>query len=179
MPELPPLGVTMGDASGISPEIVAKALTSCEQRAVVFGSHLVMADTVRRLGITADVRQIASPEEALFAPGSIEVIDVTRIIELPPLGVVSPISGQASFDAILAAIGAARAHLISGIVTAPINKAAMNAAGIRYPGHTEILADHGGAQRVAMMLANDEIRTVLVTVHASLRNAIEIGRAHV
>jgi 4-hydroxythreonine-4-phosphate dehydrogenase len=58
-------------------------------------------------------------------------------------------------------------------VTAPINKEAMASAGIRYPGHTEILADHGGAVRVAMMLANDDIRTVLVTIHTSLRKAIE------
>jgi 4-hydroxy-L-threonine phosphate dehydrogenase PdxA len=49
----------------------------------------------------------------------------------------------------------------------------MACAGIRYPGHTEILADYGGAQRVAMMLANDDIRTVLVTIHTSLRKAIE------
>ena len=63
----------------------------------------------------------------------------------------------------------------SGIVTAPINKEAMASAGIRYPGHTEILADYGGAKRVAMMLANDDIRTVLVTIHTSLRKAIEQG----
>ena len=62
---------------------------------------------------------------------------------------------------------------MGGIVTAPINKEAMACAGIRYPGHTEILAEYGGAERVAMMLANDDIRTVLVTIHMSLRQAIE------
>jgi hypothetical protein len=61
---------------------------------------------------------------------------------------------------------------VAGIVTAPIHKEALAVAGIPYPGHTEILADLGGADRVAMMLANDEIRTVLVTIHCSLAEAI-------
>ena len=67
----------------------------------------------------------------------------------------------------------AREGALSGIVTAPIHKEALAAAGIGYPGHTEILADFGGADRVAMMLANEDIRTVLVTIHCSLREAIE------
>ena len=89
------------------------------------------------------------------------------------MGKVNAIAGQAAFDSIVAAIAAAKSGVVSGIVTAPINKEAMGIAGIRYPGHTEILADYSGAQRVAMMLVNDDIRTVLVTIHMSLRNAIE------
>jgi len=168
-----PLAITMGDASGIGPEIVAKALAGGGEPAVVFGSHLVMADIVSRLGLDVAVRFIQDPEEAQPRPGVIEVVETTRITELPPLGQVSAISGQASFDAIVAAIAAARSGKVGGIVTAPINKEAMASAGIRYPGHTEILADYGGAKRVAMMLANDDIRTVLVTIHTSLRKAIE------
>ena len=168
-----PLAITMGDASGIGPEIVAKALAGGGEAAVVFGSHLVMADIVSRLGLDVAVRFIQDPEEARPRPGVIEVVETTRITELPPLGQVSAISGQASFDAIVAAIAAARSGKVGGIVTAPINKEAMASAGIRYPGHTEILADYGGAKRVAMMLANDDIRTVLVTIHTSLRKAIE------
>lgn len=77
-----------------------------------------------------------------------------------------------AYDAIIMAIRLAKAGKIAGIVTAPIHKEALSAAGIPYPGHTEILADHGGAARVAMMLANDDIRTVLVTIHCSLMEAI-------
>jgi 4-hydroxythreonine-4-phosphate dehydrogenase len=62
---------------------------------------------------------------------------------------------------------------VAGMVTAPIHKEALAAAGVPYPGHTEILAERGGARRVAMMLANDAIATVLVTIHCSLRQAIE------
>jgi len=175
MTDAPPLAVTMGDAAGIGPEIVAKSLAGSGGRIVVFGSHVVMRDIVGRLGMDARVRRIAGPAEARFEPGTIEVVEATALTAPPPLGKVSPLSGQASFDAVVAAIAAARAGSVARIVTAPINKAAMAAAGIRYPGHTEILADLGGAGRVAMMLANDDIRTVLVTIHMSLRQAIEQG----
>jgi 4-phospho-D-threonate 3-dehydrogenase / 4-phospho-D-erythronate 3-dehydrogenase len=168
-----PLAITMGDASGIGPEIVAKALKNGTERAVVFGSVVVMEDAVGRLGFDLAIRPIANIDEARFQAGSIDVVETTRITAPPPVGRVDAMSGQASFDAVVAAIAAARAGIVSGIVTAPINKEAMGRAGIRYPGHTEILADHGGAHRVAMMLVNDEIRTVLVTIHAALRTAIQ------
>jgi 4-hydroxythreonine-4-phosphate dehydrogenase len=134
-----------------------------------------MKDIVHRLGLDIKVRLIAGPEEVSHRSGGIEVIESTQIVRLPPMGRVSAESGRASFDAIVAAIAAAKAGKVSGIVTAPINKEAMGSAGIRYPGHTEILADYGGAKSVAMMLVNDDIRTVLVTIHTSLRNAIELA----
>jgi len=173
MIEAAPLAITMGDASGIGPEIVAKSLAHDTERAVVFGSCAVMEHIVRRLGLDLTVRRIARPRDARFAPRSIEVVEATRIVEPPALGVANAIAGQASFDTIVAAIAAAKSGEVSGIVTAPINKEAMGFAGIGYPGHTEILAHYGGAQRVAMMLVNDDIRTVLVTIHMSLRLAIE------
>lgn len=173
MNQTSPLAITMGDASGIGPEIVAKTLANGSERAVVFGSYVVMSDIVRRLGLDVAVRSIADPEEPRFQPLSIEVVEATQIMVPPPIGTVSAISGQASFDAIVAAIAAAKAGTVSGIVTAPINKEAMGSAGIHYPGHTEILAEYSGAKRVAMMLANDDIRTVLVTIHISLRKAID------
>ncbi|MFC0266906.1 4-hydroxythreonine-4-phosphate dehydrogenase PdxA [Kushneria aurantia] len=168
-----PLAITMGDASGIGPEIVVKTLAKDSGQTVIFGSALVMSEAILLFDLDLEVRTIASPVEARFEPGCIEVIDATRISELPPVGTVNTISGQASFDAIVAAIAAAKSGQVSGIVTAPINKEAMGSAGIRYPGHTEILADYGGAERVAMMLVNDDICTVLVTIHTSLRKAIE------
>ena len=175
MTQSTPLAITMGDASGIGPEIVVKTLAKGVERAVVFGSCLVMEDAVRRLGLNLGIRRIAEIEAARFEPGSIEVIEATRIAELPPIGVANAISGQGSFDAVVAAIAVAKAGRVSGIVTAPINKEAMGQAGIGYPGHTEILGHYGGVKRVAMMLANDDIRTVLVTIHTSLRDAIEQG----
>ena len=168
-----PLAITMGDASGIGPEIIAKTLVKGGEPAIVYGSRVVMMDVIRRLGLDLEVRAIAGPGGTEPKAGVVEIVEVTQLVEPPPLGEISAASGQASYDAIVAAIGAAKAGSVSGIVTAPINKAAMSLAGIKYPGHTEILADFGGAQRVAMMLANDDIRTVLVTIHTSLRIAIE------
>ena len=172
MTKTAPLAVTMGDASGIGPEIIAKALVNRVERAVVFGSVIVMANVVHYLGLDLAVRSLASIEEARFHPRQIEVVETTQITAPPPIGEISAASGRAAFDAVVAAIDAAKQGTVAGIVTAPINKEAMACAGIRYPGHTEILAEHGGGRRVAMMLANDEIRTVLVTIHTSLRNAI-------
>ena len=173
MNNIAPLAITMGDASGIGPEIVAKTLAKGGERALVFGSRVVMEDIVRRLGLDMAVRPIAAPGEAQFQDRVIEIVEATRIEVAPPFGAVNAIAGQAAFDTIVAAVAAAKAGEVSGIVTAPINKEAMASAGIGYPGHTEILADYGGAERVAMMLANNDIRTVLVTIHTSLRKAID------
>lgn len=173
MKNIAPLAITMGDASGIGPEIVAKMLAKGGERAVIFGSRVVMEDILRRLGLKLAVRRIATPHEARFEDGFIELVETTQITVQPPFGVISAEAGRAAFDSILAAIAAAKSGAVSGIVTAPINKEAMGCAGITYPGHTEILADFGGAERVAMMLANNDIRTVLVTIHTSLRKAID------
>lgn len=168
-----PLAITMGDAAGIGPEIIAKALAMGCGPCVVYGSVGVMTDIVARLGLTLQVRAVAGPETAWFNPAVIEVVDACDLREAPPPGRIDPACGKAAYDALLAAIGAAKAGTVAGIVTAPINKEALAAAGLSYPGHTEILAAHGGTAHVAMMLANDEIRTVLVTIHAALRLAIE------
>jgi 4-hydroxythreonine-4-phosphate dehydrogenase len=173
MRDFAPLAITMGDASGIGPEIVAKTLAKGDERAIVFGSQVVMQDIVRRLGVDLTVKSIAGPTEARYTKGVINLVETTKIAEPLPLGVVSAVSGQAAFDTIIAAIAAAKSGAVSGIVTAPINKEAMGRAGIAYPGHTEILTHYGGAERVAMMLANNDIRTVLVTIHTSLRKAID------
>lgn len=110
-----------------------------------------------------------------FADNTLDVLASSQLTDLPPVGQVSALSGRAAFDAIAAAIRLARGRQIGGIVTAPIHKEALAAAGLTYPGHTEILADHGGAAKVAMMLANEVIRTVLVTIHCSLADAIRKG----
>lgn len=168
-----PLAITMGDPSGIGPEIVAKTLARGGDPIVVFGNAIVMTDIIARLGLPLEVRAVAKASAARFEPGTVDLVDVGDVAASPPLGQVNPVSGQIAFDAVVAAIRAAKMGSVGGIVTAPINKEALGLAGIGYPGHTEILADFGGADRVAMMLANDEIRTVLVTIHTSLRQAIE------
>ncbi len=122
-----------------------------------------------------EVRRIATADEARFEGNCLNVLASSQLTSLPALGQVSATSGRAAYDAIVTAIRLAREGSIGGIVTAPIHKEALSAAGLKYPGHTEILADHGGAPKVAMMLANTEIRTVPVTIHCSLAEAIRRG----
>jgi 4-hydroxythreonine-4-phosphate dehydrogenase len=164
----------MGDPSGIGPEIVAKMYLQRPQKRhwIVVGDPLVMAQALRALDAEVRIRPLSSIADVVFEDGVLNVLSSSRLSILPPVGQVSADSGRAAFDAIVAAIGLARYGGVRGIVTAPINKAALAAAGLHYPGHTEILAAHGGAQKVAMMLANEDIRTVLVTVHCSLAEAI-------
>lgn len=173
----PPLAVTMGDPSGIGPEIVARLFLRRPEarRWLVVGDPGVMADAVRRLGQAGCVRRIDRIGEARFAPGLLDVLASSDLETLPPVGRVCDGSGRAAYAAILAAIGLARSGAVAGLVTAPIHKEALAAAGLSYPGHTEILAEHSGGARVAMMLANDEIRTVLVTIHCALSEAIRRG----
>ncbi len=169
----PPLIVTMGDPSGIGPEIVVKALASGQAGpCVVAGVAAVIRNVVSSLGLNTEVHPVSQIEDATGSRDRIEVLETGG--EGPfPVGKVSPKSGRAAFDAIVAGIKLAKVGRAAGIVTGPINKEALGVAGLAYPGHTEMLAEFGGTDRVAMMLANDDVKTVLVTIHCSLRDAID------
>ena len=169
-----PVAVTMGDPSGVGPEIIAKMFVRRpnQRRWIVVGDPLVLEYAFAALRADVPVRAITSVDQAAFDGVGLDVLVSSSLKTLPVIGKVSPASGQAAFSAIITAIKLAREGRVLCIVTAPINKEALSAAGHSYPGHTEILADHGGGVRVAMMLANDEIRTVLVTIHCSLADAI-------
>ena len=170
-----PLAITMGDPSGIGPEIVAASLAkrADDTGYVIFGCPNVMTRAVEVAGVNMSVRTLHRLDEACFTANAIEVLQTSQCTEAPAFGEVSAASGKAAYDAIASAIEHALDGSVSGIVTAPIHKEALFAAGIRHPGHTEILADHSGAERVAMLLGNDEIRVVLVTIHCSLADAIK------
>jgi 4-hydroxythreonine-4-phosphate dehydrogenase len=170
-----PLIITMGDPSGIGPEITAKACASGRGDCIVMGCVDVMGRVVDRLGLDLRIRPIARIEDALPDPACLQIINTSKGPGDYPIGKVSAQSGQLAYDTILAAIELAKSGRASGIITAPIHKEALAAAGIQFPGHTEILAEFGGAPNVAMMLANDELRTVLVTIHCSLAQAIQRG----
>ncbi|MEO1115012.1 MAG: 4-hydroxythreonine-4-phosphate dehydrogenase PdxA [Pseudomonadota bacterium] len=163
----------MGDPSGIGPEIIVKAFVNGDAHGcVVAGCPSVIRGNATGLGFAVRVQEISAIEDAAPAVGVIDVLRTSRD-ETFPTGDVSSASGRAAFAAIAEGVKLARSGRASGLVTAPIHKGALAAAGFNYPGHTEILSDLAGAGRVAMMLANDEIRTVLVTIHSSLLDAIE------
>jgi 4-hydroxythreonine-4-phosphate dehydrogenase len=172
-----PIAITFGDAAGIGPEIIAKTFADAEfihqYPAFVIGDVTFMQRCITQLGLSLTVKHIKQPNEFSFASG---VIDVVNISELPSnlvLGQINAVAGQAAFDAIKLAIDWAKRGLISAICTAPIHKEALAAANVPFPGHTEMLAEFSDTQDYAMMLANPQLRTMLVTVHCSIVEAVK------
>ena len=173
----------MGDACGIGPEIIAKLFrTAAAADCVVIGDVAVMRRAAACTGGLLAVAQIDTPDAARdVPPNCIAVIQAgglpADLIEAP-VGRMDARAGAAAARCIEQAVALTLGGAFAAIVTAPVHKAALAAAGIGFPGHTEMLqaltTPSGQAPRpVRMMLANDELRTVLVTVHLSLRNAIE------
>ena len=177
MPDLEnvPIAITMGDACGIGPEIIAKMYANDQglPPTLVLGDEGCIRRTARLLGLPLDIKGINSPEEFQLAPQTIHVISLSRLPEDLPYVKLDARAGKAAFDYIRAGIDLALQKRIRAVVTAPINKEALRLADIHYPGHTEILADFSGTQDFAMMLMNNDLRVILVTIHVSLRDAIE------
>jgi len=173
----------MGDACGIGPEIIAAWFRSADAgSAFVVGDVAVMRRAVGFTGGLLPVARIDAPDDAAALPaGCIPVLQADGVapdLIDAPLGRVDARAGAAAARCIEQAVAIVAAGAAAAIVTAPIHKEAFAAAGIGYPGHTEMLqalaAGPGApAPPVRMMLANDELRTVLVTIHTSLRRAIE------
>lgn len=176
-----PLLLTQGDPCGIGPEILARLWLAeappdvpCD--AVVVADVQVMRAAVARLGGGLAVAELDSPLALDRVPP--RCLPVWQPPGLPaglaalPLGRVDARAGAAAARCIEAAVAEIQAGRGRALVTAPIHKEALHAAGSPYPGHTEMLQALAGGPPVRMMLANEELRTVLVTIHCSLRDAI-------
>jgi 4-hydroxythreonine-4-phosphate dehydrogenase len=170
-----PIAITMGDPAGIGPEIIAKTLTAptFTTQCVVIGDPLVMQEAIQQVSVNWSIHEIKSPEEANFSANTINLITSSHFTQLPKVGEINADNGKAAFDAIVTAIELAKADKVSALVTAPIHKESLSLAGIQYPGHTEILAHYCDSDKVAMMLANQELRTVLVSIHCSMREVLD------
>jgi 4-hydroxythreonine-4-phosphate dehydrogenase len=178
----PPLAITMGDACGIGPEIVARLFAAGEAAdAFVVGDVAVMRRAAASIGGMLPVAAIETPADRAAVPRHcvpvLQVRGLAADLVAAPLGRVDARAGAAAAACIEKAVQLVQAAEASAIVTAPIHKEALAAAGIAYPGHTEMLqalaAKQGVLPPVRMMLANDELRVVLVTIHLSLRRAID------
>ena len=171
-PDKPIIAVTMGDPAGVGPELCLRLLAEPSVAAVcvpvVFGDARVLAAAAGACRMP--VPEVVVPQSAFAAdPRAItspSVVDFQKIdtSEFSP-GEVTAAAGRAAFAYIEAAIRAAMAGDIDAICTAPINKEALAAAGVDYPGHTEILTAMTGATRSCMMLTADAITCSLVTAH--------------
>lgn len=173
---LPVIAITMGDASGIGPEIIMKALARADVQALC--RPLVVGDAARLrqagalVGKPLRVVARAMAAEARYAPGTVECIDLALIPADHPFGVVNRLSGEAAYRYIERATRLVEAGEADAICTAPLSKEALHAAGHKYPGHTELLAHLTGTPEVSMMLVAPKLRVIHVTTHIGLIDAI-------
>jgi 4-hydroxythreonine-4-phosphate dehydrogenase len=180
-----PIAITMGDAAGIGPEIIAKAFArrpEWARQCFVAGDLGVMRRAVQVAGLPLAVAVIERPDDVLDLPvPCLPVLPAVTLSQTVQWGAVQAHAGRAAADAIAWAAKAALRKEVGAVVTAPIHKEALALAGIPFPGHTEYLqyiaAEAGGRAvsdvPVRMMLSNDVLRTVLVSIHVSLRQAID------
>jgi 4-hydroxythreonine-4-phosphate dehydrogenase len=169
----------MGDPAGIGPEIAARALTrpAVRQaaRCVVLGDARVMREAVRVAGLDLAVVPVARPADATGAGDRVEVVDLANADPAAfAVGRVSALCGRAAYEYVERAVRLAQAREIAAVVTGPINKAALAAAGIPHAGHTEILADLTGTRTYAMLLMGGGLRVIHVTTHVALRRVPEL-----
>lgn len=168
----PRIALTMGDPAGVGPEICLRALASEELRnlmqLLVFGDAAVLAKCAKVTGLPTPDRVITKSQwQAETMTGdSNAVVDLQCVApEQFDVGKVAARTGRASFEYIDAAITAALAGQVDAVTTGPINKESFRAAGINYPGHTEIFAERASSDRWCMMQFSPEITCTFVTVH--------------
>jgi 4-phospho-D-threonate 3-dehydrogenase / 4-phospho-D-erythronate 3-dehydrogenase len=169
----------MGDPAGIGPEIAAKALADPAlrkiARALVIGDARVMTAAVRLSGRDLAVRPLARVAEATWDPEAVEVLDLANADPAAfPVGRVSALCGRAAYEYIERSVRLAVAGEIDAIVTAPISKEALAAAGMTHSGHTEILAELTNTRAYAMLLMGRDLRVIHVTTHVALRRVPEL-----
>jgi 4-phospho-D-threonate 3-dehydrogenase / 4-phospho-D-erythronate 3-dehydrogenase len=175
----PILGLTMGDPAGVGPEIIARAVAEPEvtrtSRPVVIGASSVMREAVALVGAPLEVHTVTSIADCRWGAKHLEVLDLANVdMTTLPRGEVSAAAGRAAYEYIARAVALATEGTIAAIVTAPVNKEALAAAGVPHAGHTEILASLSGTRDFAMLLMGRELRVIHVTTHVSLRRVPDL-----
>jgi 4-hydroxythreonine-4-phosphate dehydrogenase len=165
--------ITLGDVAGVGPEIVGRAwpdlLALC--RPVVCGDVAWLRRGLELAGSKADLVVLDDPRAARPTPGSVPCIQATTVdLSRVEVGKVGAAAGRAAYDFLCRSIDLTRAGQADGIVTCPLNKEGLHAAGLNYPGHTEILAERCGVEQHAMMLYADGLGVAHVTLHMALRD---------
>ncbi|MCC6767242.1 MAG: 4-hydroxythreonine-4-phosphate dehydrogenase PdxA [Deltaproteobacteria bacterium] len=175
---LPTIGITMGDAAGISPEILVKSLadpairTFCEP--IVLGDLRVVAAAAEQAGLELALRAVERPAAWRRDGEAFAVVDYRDVDPATvKVGVIEPALGAAAVRYTREAARYALSGEIDGIVSAPLNKESMRAAGFHYEGATEIFAEEAGVKRYAMVLLLGDMRLLLLTNHMSLRAACD------
>jgi 4-hydroxythreonine-4-phosphate dehydrogenase len=177
MTPLPRIAVTMGDPAGIGPEVCLHLLAdeaTCRRcTPVVFGDAAILrrVSDAARLPLAAPIVTAAQWQSDWSRIASPTIVDLRAVeAEAVQPGVVSAATGRAGFTYVERSIEAALAGQVAAVSTAPLNKEALNAAGVPFPGHTEIFAARTSARRSCMMQYSEEITCTFVTVHVGYRD---------
>jgi 4-phospho-D-threonate 3-dehydrogenase / 4-phospho-D-erythronate 3-dehydrogenase len=175
----PVLGVTMGDPAGVGPEIIARAAAEPAVRAtsrpVVIGAASAMGEALALIGSPLTLHAVRRVADCRWADGTLEVLDLANVdMATLPRAEVSAAAGRAAYAYIERAVALAKAGEIHAIVTAPVNKEALAAAGVQHSGHTEILAQLTGTRDFAMLLMGKQLKVIHVTTHVALRRVPDL-----
>jgi 4-hydroxythreonine-4-phosphate dehydrogenase len=168
-----PMAITMGDASGVGPEIVLRraAAGQLDDDVVIYGDAAVLRVGAQLLTLDVDLQVVADPADR--RSGALNVVDagLLRADQLTP-GLISAAAGAAAREYVLAATRHAIDGVVAGLVTMPMNKEATQLTDPVFVGHTELIAAACGVQRYSMMLAAGDLAVTHVSTHVSLREAI-------
>ena len=174
----PLVAITMGDAAGIGPEVIMKAMADLtvgqDCRPLVLGDVRRLEKAGAIVGSRLRVRPVSidSLEQASFETGVVNCVDLGLIPPDLAWGELSAVAGDAAYRYIELAARLAMDGRIDAICTAPLNKQALHMGGHRFPGHTEMLAELTGVEEVSMMLVASNLRVIHVTTHIGLIDAI-------
>src|SRR4051812_1639202 len=183
----PILALTMGDPAGVGPEVIARAWADPQvhehARPIVVSHPQIIARAAKLIGLNFQIRELHSADEFAAAPSGSHVMPLINVCSdesaAAPVGCVDARAGEAAYQCVTAAVRWALEKRIDGLVTAPLSKSALHAAGHHYPGHTELLAEMCGVRHFAMMLylpPGDLVRAPAglgvahVTLHQSMRS---------
>lgn len=170
-------GITMGDPSGIGPEIILKSFEKAminNKKIVIIGDYNIMMAVWEKLKITSyELTRVNKVSECKYDAGVLNILDL-RLVNMKEFhpAELNAVSGNAAYECICKAVDLARNGMIDAIVTAPLNKEALHLAGHNYPGHTEILASHTGTENYAMLLYDKKLSVIHVSTHVSMLEAV-------
>lgn len=178
MPDRPIVALTLGDPAGTGPELILKALAQPDVRSlarlIVIGDAATLERAQTYVSTRLRLNSVREVAAAHFAPGALDVLDLKNVdLAQLAMGQAQPMAGHAAYEYVKTAAELALAGKVGAIVTSAINKAALNAAGHHFDGHTGLLADVCKAPGATMMLVAQKLRVSHVSTHVSLRQAID------
>ncbi|UOR11515.1 4-hydroxythreonine-4-phosphate dehydrogenase PdxA [Halobacillus amylolyticus] len=178
MNQKPIIGITMGDAAGVGPEIIMKSLThkriNDQAIPLVIGDQKMLERAAQVLNIDITFKTVQKDEEFQVQNDEILCLDLDLLPKNLAYGEVSAEAGHAAFEYLSTAIELANRGRIDAICTAPLNKEALHKGGHLYPGHTEILAELTNTKDFSMMLSSPKLKVIHVTTHVGLLDAVKM-----